>query len=76
MVLRGSIRVSYSYTENGQQVEGSHDYAIGESVVIKATVEHTIKALEPNSMYACVFSHRDFDGQVAQVYMGNDEAYI
>lgn len=76
LVLRGSIRVSYSYQHEGKEVSGSHDYSIGESFVVKAEVEHTIKSLEPNSMYACIFSHRDFDGNVVQNYIGNEAATL
>jgi len=77
MVVRGRIRVKYSYLNGDQLVEGeSREFGPGDDVLIKANVRHTIKALEPNTVYKCVFSHRDFDGLVTQNYVGNELAYI
>jgi quercetin dioxygenase-like cupin family protein len=76
VVTRGRLRVTYSWEEGGQTVTGqSREFAAGERLLIKAKVRHTIKAMEPNTQYLCVFSHRDFDGLVTQVYQGNAEAY-
>ena len=51
------------------------EYGWGEKVYIPAGLWHTIKALEPNTVYECLFSHRDFDGLITQRYVGNDTAY-
>lgn len=76
IVVKGSIKVIYSYIKDGELVEGeSREFGAGEVVEIKAKVRHTIKALEPNTQYMCVFSHRDFDGLVTQKYIGNEAAY-
>lgn len=77
IVVRGRIKVIYRYEQGGQVVEGeSREFGAGETVTIKANVHHTVKSLEANTLYLCVFSHRDFDGQVIQSYRGNDAAYI
>ena len=76
IVISGRLRVRYRYTVDGQTVEGdSREFAQGEIVTVKANVLHEIKALEPNTRYLCVFSHRDFDGLVTQTYVGNQAAY-
>lgn len=76
IVVRGRIKVTYSFMQNGVKVEGeSKEFEAGEAIFIKADVYHTVKALEDNTMYMCVFSHRDFDGLVTQSYVGNQGAY-
>ena len=72
LVLHGRIRVKYAWDEAGRTIEGqSKEFAAGETVHIKAKVRHTIKALDPNTRYVCIFSHRDFDGLVTQSYVGH-----
>lgn len=76
LVVRGGIRVTYKYLKDGQIVEGeTTDFGPGEHLTIKAEVFHTIKALAPDTVYVCIFSHRDFDGAVVQEYGGNTRAY-
>lgn len=76
IVIRGRIRVQYSYVKDGKTVTGeSKEFGQGESFVVLANVRHTIKALEPDTIYTCVFSHRDFDGLITQNYTGNPRAY-
>lgn len=72
-VLRGRIRVTA--TDDDGKVLGVQEYGWGEKVLIPASLHHTIKALEPNTVYECLFSHRDFDGLITQRYVGNDTAY-
>lgn len=75
-VQRGRIKVIYRLTPDGPEQE-SREFGVGEMVLIKAQVSHTIKALEPGTQYACVFTHRDFDsGEAVQVYNGNAQAYV
>lgn len=76
IVVKGRLRVTYTYTKDGREVSGSAEYSAGEDVVIKAHVRHTLKALEDNTVYLCVFSHRDFDGVVSQSFVGNQSAYL
>jgi len=76
IIIRGRVKVFYSYEKDGQKVEGeSEEYGQGETIHIKKNVHHKIKALEDNTQYWCVFSHRDFDGIVCEHYVGNQEAY-
>jgi len=76
IVVRGSVKVTYKYQKDGEMVEGeTKEFLQGETIFIKADVWHTIKALEDNTIYMCVFSHRDFDGLVTQKYIGNQGAY-
>jgi quercetin dioxygenase-like cupin family protein len=78
IVVRGRIRVAYSYlNREGKEVKGeTQEFCQGEVIEIKAKVRHTIKALDDNTVYLCVFSHRDFDGLVTQSYVGNTAAYV
>lgn len=74
-LLRGSVRVTYKFVNNdGREVEGSREFSAPDRILIKAEVEHTIKALTDEVLYDCVFSHRDFDGLVTQQYK-NTQAY-
>ena len=47
----------------------------GETIVVAAEAVHTVKALTDGAKYVCIFSHRDFDGQIVQTYQGNPYAY-
>jgi quercetin dioxygenase-like cupin family protein len=67
IVCRGAIKV---VTNEG----ASRRYECGEAVSIPAGKKHGIKALEDNTVYLCVFSHRDFDGLVTEKYIGNQKA--
>jgi hypothetical protein len=51
------------------------EYAAGEFVAIPANLIHNIKALEDNTVFFCLFSHRDFEGLCSQAYVGNAAAY-
>lgn len=73
-LLRGKVRVTYSYEADGKTVTGEREYEAPERILIKKDVHHTIKALTDNVVYDCVFSHRDFDGLVTQKYQ-NMKAY-
>ncbi len=68
IVICGRVRVFYLDQD-------PQEYGPGEYFAVPAKVFHTLKALEPNTKYLCVFSHRDFDGLVTQEYVGNPDAY-
>lgn len=80
IVIRGRLKVYYEYDKDGRAVRGeSGEFGQGETIFIRAKVRHTLKALEDNTVYMCVFSHRDFDGVVCETYeaaMGNQAAYV
>lgn len=69
LCMSGRLRVT---------IDGNYAVEIGpgESTVIKAGTGHEGKALEPNTRWHCIFSHRDFDRLVSQEYTGNPEAYV
>lgn len=74
IVIRGRVQVTVT-DDDGKEL-AKREYGAGDLFEVKASHFHEIKALEDNSVYLCVFSHRDFDGLVTQRYVGNAEAYI
>lgn len=57
LLTKGSVRV---------EVEGydSQDFTAPTFIVIRKNKKHKFTALEPETMYFCVFALRDLDGQV------------
>lgn len=54
---------------NPDGTEGeSKELIPGASFAVRAGVRHRIEPVGGDAMYVCVFSHRDFSGQVAQTY--------
>jgi len=43
---------------------------------ILAGVRHKLTAMVDGTEWWCVFSHRDFNGQVIEDSIGNEEAYV
>lgn len=80
LVLSGRLRVLYRYVQpDGTEVEGeTDDLGPGEHVVVLAKVRHTLKALEDDTTYVCIFSHRDLGGVVVERYaaLANPRAYL
>lgn len=74
-VQSGALKVYYRRPGEDEERE-SRVFRVGEFFLVKAEVLHRIKAVEPNTRYACVFTHRDFEGQVIQEYNGNEAAYV
>lgn len=72
IVFRGSVHVVAEFpdgTVHEQTFEApSHFF-------VKADVKHAIKALEDNTEFWCVYSHRDPQGRISVEYTGWDEAY-
>jgi quercetin dioxygenase-like cupin family protein len=76
IIISGRVRVIYSHLEGETLIQDDiKEFGQGDKIPILANTRHTIKALEPNTIYHCVFSHRDFDGIVIQEYIGNRAAY-
>lgn len=77
IVIRGRLQITYRQlqTDGTYVVIKTEEAAQGSAVFIAAEVHHTLKALDDNTQYMCVFSHRDFDGLVTQTYVGNAAAY-
>ncbi len=73
-VQAGALKVFWR--KPGEAVEReSREFKAGEFFLVKAEVAHRIKATAPGTRYACVFTHRDFDGAVVQEYNGHLDAY-
>jgi quercetin dioxygenase-like cupin family protein len=49
----------------------SGPYKPGDFFLVLAGEEHRLKATQPNTRYACLFTHRDFDDAVVQEYGPN-----
>jgi quercetin dioxygenase-like cupin family protein len=78
IVQAGAVKVFWrpAGDEAGPERE-SKVFRAGEFFLVRAEVEHRIKALAPDTRYACVFTHRDFDeGAVVQEYNGHPDAYV
>lgn len=45
-------------------------------ILIKAGVEHKIIALEDNTKFDCIYSHRTPQGDVVEEYTGWEAAYV
>jgi len=77
IVLAGRICITRENLIDGVWVASlPEEYDRGEAAYVPANEKHTIKALEPNAEWLCVFSHRDFDGLRTQRYThGNVAAY-
>ena len=77
IVIRGRLLITYRQmqTDGTLIVTKTEEAAQGAAVFIAAELHHTLKALDDNTQYMCVFSHRDFDGLVTQSYVGNVKAY-
>ncbi len=74
IVQAGAVKVFYR-KEGEIQEQESHVFRCGEFFPVMRNVYHRIKAMEPNTRYACVFDHRDHEGKSVQEYHGHDEAY-
>lgn len=72
VVIAGRVEVTAKWKENGEWIEAEPKvFCPGEFFNVKAEVFHKLKALDPQTQYVCMFSHRDFDGQIVQEYNGN-----
>ena len=71
MVCHGRIGVAVDI--DGEQV--IRQGGIGALFFIKADREHTIIALEDDTMFVCLYAHRDPQGEVRQEFTGFEKAY-
>jgi hypothetical protein len=67
IVITGRVRASYADVMDGPGVDLG-EFGPGELFPTLARRHHTIKALEPNTIYYCIFSHRDLNGLVVEKY--------
>jgi hypothetical protein len=76
IVFRGRVHVRATLPD-GRVIERDFgmDDPNGRHFLVKADVLHEITALEDDTEYWCVYSHRQPNGDVIQHYDGWDEAY-
>jgi len=72
IIFTGAVRVVATLPD-GRKVEVER--AAPAHLLIKADVEHEITALEDNTEFWCVYSHRGPQGDIVQEYTGWPEAY-
>ena len=67
----GSFRITAMLLDGSQRVI---EKQAPSHLLIRAEVEHRIEALEPNSIFWCVYSHRTPQGDVVQEWGGWEQA--
>lgn len=72
IVFRGSIHVK-AKLPNGQIIE--RDFDSPSHFLVKADVHHQITALEDDTEFWCVYSHRTPRGEIVQNFDGWGKAY-
>lgn len=71
IVFRGSIHVKATLPD-GSIIE--RDFVAPSHFLVKKDVTHLITALEDDSEFWCIYSHRNAQGEVIQVWDGWREA--
>lgn len=68
LLVKGSIKV---------EVEGCEmkRFTAPTFVIIDKNKKHNVTALEDDTVYYCVFALRDIDGQVTEIYSGDNTPY-
>lgn len=68
LLTQGSVKV---------EIEGKDpkDFVAPTFIVIDRNLKHKITALEDNTIYFCVFALRDVDGDVSEIYSGDNVPY-
>jgi hypothetical protein len=72
VVFRGAVHVRATLP-NGAVIE--RDFTAPAHFLVRADVEHEITALADDTVYWCVYAHRDAQGDVVQTNTGWHEAY-
>lgn len=72
IVFRGGVRV-VATTPDGRALD--REFRAPASFLVLRDVEHRITALEDDTEYWCVYSHRTPQGEVVQEYTGWAGAY-
>ena len=74
IVFTGAVHVR-GECPDGRIIE--QDFHAPDSFLVKKDVKHTITAIEDNTEYWCVYSHREPEtGEVVQEYNGWGDAYV
>ncbi len=72
IVFKGAVHVKGTLP-NGNVIE--RDFKAPAHFLVKADVEHEITALEDDTVFWCVYSHRDPQGEVSVDNTGWSRAY-
>ena len=71
IVFTGSVRV-IATLQNGERIE--RVFESPSHFLVRAGVEHRIESLEDHTQFWCVYSHREPQGRITQVYTGWEKA--
>jgi len=70
--LHGSVHIKAKHPD-GTVVE--KDFVAPSWVLIKADTRHEITGLEDNTIFWCVYAHRNAQGQIVEQKTGWEDAY-
>jgi hypothetical protein len=73
LVLAGAVHVVARFPD-GRRVEA--DFKAPAHFLVKAEVAHDIVATQPDTLFWCVYAHRDPQGEVVQRSTGWGDAYV
>lgn len=75
-VVKGSVHVAAVSHLNCRNAERkTKDFTAGQHFLVKANWHHFIKALEDDTRFVCIYSHRTPQGEVVQEYDGWIQAH-
>lgn len=72
IVFQGAVHV-HAVLPDGTTRD--RDFTAPAHFLVRADVEHEIAAIMPNTVFWCVYSHREPQGRVTLEYTGWDAAY-
>lgn len=80
VVFRGAVRIKGTRPD-GTVIEREYksprpDWHGPSHALINAEVKHEIEALEDNTIFWCIYSHREPQGEVVLQYNGWQDAYV
>lgn len=73
MLVRGSVRVDVTNTHTKET--RSKEFTGPTFIVVRKDYTHKFTALTDDVLYYCVFALRDIDGDVTDIYSGNNDPY-
>lgn len=72
VVFTGGVKVTCKTPDGKEFIQEFHAPA---HFLVKANYHHLIEAIEPNTIYWCVYSHRNAQGEVTEQFVGWRGAY-
>lgn len=73
IVFSGAVHVR-GVLSNGTVIE--RDFVAPAHFLVKADVRHEITAIAPDTIFWCVYSHRNPQGDIVQEYDGWEPSYV